>query len=74
MLRRQRDATIHHKKLTDYGVKGIDETSLFWHFYNTEPRKYPTIAIEVIGYFTEILQYDARWFQLAREEIGGLAS
>jgi hypothetical protein len=46
-----RDSTIHFKSIDISTKKEIDTDSLYYHFFDTNPLTYVSIAYEVIKYF-----------------------
>jgi len=67
-LKRARDSTIHLKSI-QINSKKIDDESLFFQFFSSDPLLYPQYAFNIIDYFLEDGELRPRWAQLFEERL-----
>lgn len=66
-LKAMRDGTMHLKELNQY-VRGTeDQQTLYYHFLNSDPKRHPQHAMEMIRYFT--LPGRDAWLRAAEDQL-----
>jgi len=63
-LKRIRNSIIHMKSEDVYEYKGIDNETLFFEFFRTDPMIFPKYALEVISYFSDKI-HNPKWIESA---------
>jgi len=63
-LKRIRNTTIHMKSMDSIEYGGIDNETLFFEFFRTDPMIFPKYAIDVINYFSDKI-HNPKWIESA---------